>query len=139
MTRRKTPRPPPQVAYEIPDPPGYVRPVYAEALSQKSVHPLMLEAARNALALSVWPDVNIHIFAAPYKTKVAFKKSHGSLDARGNFTPDGRVQTEYALLPWTAPKARLASNPNIRLDKSGLVAIDVDHGLAGCGKRDVAT
>ena len=103
-------------------------PAKPRALRQQH-HDAMLQAAKNALELGAKNDVNIHIFAAPYKTKKAFKGSHGSLDAFGKFDSKGRDQTNLALSPWTG--RRHAANPCIRLDRSGLVGIDVDGGFEG--------
>jgi hypothetical protein len=58
-----------------------------------------------------------HVFAAPHKTKSAYKGTHGSKDA---------VNDDRALSRW---KNGTPSNPCIRLDKSDLVVLDVDHGL----------
>jgi hypothetical protein len=92
-------------------------------------HDAMLQAAKNALVLGVRNGVNLHIFGAPYKTKVGMKGTRGSCDAVGKFDKNGNDQTNRALSPWTGKY--LAANPCIRLDYSGLVAIDVDHGFEG--------
>ena len=92
-------------------------------------HDAMLQAAKDTLELGVRNNVNIHIFGAPYKTKVGMKGTRGSRDAVGKFDKNGKDQTGLALAPWTGKY--LAANPCIRLDYSGLVAIDVDHGLEG--------
>ncbi len=92
-------------------------------------HDAMLQAAKDALELGVRNNVNIHIFGAPYKTKVGMKGTRGSRDAVGKFDKNGKDQTGLALAQWTGKY--LAANPCIRLDYSGLVAIDVDHGLEG--------
>jgi hypothetical protein len=141
----------PQVAYEIPNPPGYIRPIPKPAYQppprgripadrkerlalKKNHHPLMVEAAKGALALSKY-GVNVHIYAAPYMTKTAYKGSKGSLDARGNFDKNGKIQTNFALLPWDGKN--LASNPCIRLDMSGLTAYDIDKGLEGLTDEEI--
>lgn len=54
--------------------------------------------------------------------------ANGSCDAVGKYT-NGKDQTNFALSPWTG--RRHAANPCIRLDYSGLVAIDVDDGFEG--------
>ncbi len=90
-------------------------------------HDAMLQAAKNALELGVKNGINIHVFGAPYKSKVGMKGSRGSRDAIGKFDKNGNDQTGLALAPWTGKY--LAANPCIRLDYSGLVAIDVDHGF----------
>jgi bifunctional DNA primase/polymerase-like protein len=92
-------------------------------------HDAMLQAAKNALELGVRNGINIHIFGAPYKTKVGRIGTHGSKDALGKFNKSGKDQTGLALAPWTGKY--LAANPCIRLDYSGLVAIDVDQGFEG--------
>src|SRR5713226_5577274 len=92
-------------------------------------HEAMLQAAKNALELGAKNRINIHIFGAPYKSKVGMKGSRGSLDAIGKFDKNGNDQIGRALVPWTG--RYLAANPCIRLDYSGLVAIDVDHGFEG--------
>jgi hypothetical protein len=89
----------------------------------------MMQAATDALELGVRNHVNIHIFGAPYKTKVGMKGTRGSRDAVGKFDKNGEDQTGLALTPWTGKY--LAANPCIRLDYSGLVAIDVDQGFEG--------
>jgi hypothetical protein len=89
----------------------------------------MMQAAKDALELGVRNNVNIHIFGAPYKTKVGMKGTRGSRDAVGKFDKNGKDQTGLALAPWTGKY--LAANPCIRLDYSVLVGIDVDHGLEG--------
>jgi Bifunctional DNA primase/polymerase, N-terminal len=91
-------------------------------------HDGMLQAAKDALELGVRNGVNIHIFGAPYKDKVGRRGTHGSCDAVSKFK-SGKDQTGLALAPWIGKY--LAANPCIRLDYSGLVAIDVDHGLEG--------
>jgi len=91
-------------------------------------HDAMLQAAKDALELGVRNGVNIHIFGAPYKDKVGRRGTHGSCDAVGKFK-SGKDQTGLALAPWIGKY--LAANPCIRLDYSGLVAIDVDQGFEG--------
>jgi hypothetical protein len=71
----------------------------------------VLSAAQQAL------DKGWHIFAAPPRTKKTYAGTHGSLDA---------VNTTAALTRW---KTDPESNPCIRLDFSGLVVLDADHGL----------
>jgi Bifunctional DNA primase/polymerase, N-terminal len=95
---------------------------------------MMLEAAKNALALSKY-GINPHIYAAPYMTKTAYNGSKGSSEARGNFDPNGKIQTNFALLPWDGKN--LASNPCIRLDMSGLTAYDIDKGLEGLSDEEI--
>jgi Bifunctional DNA primase/polymerase, N-terminal len=92
-------------------------------------HAAMMQAAKDALELGVRNDVNIHIFGAAHKSKVPRKNTHGSKDAVGKFDKNGKDQTKTVLAPWTGKY--LAANPCIRLDYSGLVAIDVDHGFEG--------
>jgi hypothetical protein len=109
-------------------PPTSITPAKPRTLRQQH-HDAMLQAAKDALELGVRNGVNIHIFGAPYKTKVGMKGSRGSRDAVGKFDKNGKDQTKTALAPWTGKY--LAANPCIRLDYSGLVAIDVDHGFDG--------
>jgi hypothetical protein len=71
----------------------------------------LLAAAQSALKKG-W-----YVFAAPYKTKSAYKGTHGSKDA---------LNDDRALARW---KNGAPSNPCIRLDWSDLVVLDVDHGL----------
>jgi hypothetical protein len=103
-----------------------ITPAKQPALRQQH-HDAMLQAAKNTLELGVKNGINIHVFGAPYKSKVGMKGSRGSRDAIGKFDKNGNDQTGLALAPWTGKY--LAANPCIRLDYSGLVAIDVDHGF----------
>ena len=82
-------------------------------------HALMLEAAKAAFALGRKNGVDIHIFGASFASKIPRKNTHGSKDALN-------WQSSVALSPWTDG---YPANPCIRLDRSGLVAIDVDHGF----------
>jgi len=98
-------------------------------------HEALLQAAKNALELGAKNGINIHIFGAPYKSKVGMKGSRGSRDAIGKLDKNGNDQTGLALAPWTG--RYLAANPCIRLDFSGLVAIDVDHGFEGLTSEEM--
>jgi hypothetical protein len=82
---------------------------------KKRALPLMLAAAQRAL------DRGFHIYPAPYKTKVAFSGSNGSLDALS------KQFSERALRRWVVDEE--PANPCVRLDRSGLTVLDIDEGL----------
>lgn len=113
---------------EQPQPPAgsSITPAKPPTLRQRH-HDAMLQAAKNTLELGVKNGINIHVFGTPYKSKVGMKGSRGSRDAIGKFDKNGNDQTDLALAPWTG--RYLAANPCIRLDYTGLVAIDVDYGF----------
>jgi len=71
-----------------------------------------LRAAAQAALRKGW-----YVFGSPYKTKATFKGSHGSRDA---------LNDSRALTRWDNG---IPANPCIRLDRSGLTILDVDHGL----------
>jgi hypothetical protein len=85
----------------------------------------MLRAAESVL------DRGWYLFGCPYKTKIGFKGSKGSLDALDN---EHRAE---ALHRWTGGDPKKPANPAIRLDMSGLVVVDVDHGFEGLGDAQV--
>ena len=58
-----------------------------------------------------------YVFATPHKSKVPYAGTKGSRDA---------VNDDRALARW---KNGAPANPCVRLDKSNLVVLDIDHGL----------
>jgi len=86
----------------------------------------MLDAARHVL------DHGWYLFACVHRDKKPFKGSHGSLDA---VNCDNSAK---ALYRWINPLDPLKpANPAIRLDRSGLVAVDVDYGFQGLTDDEV--
>jgi hypothetical protein len=85
----------------------------------------MVRAAENVL------DRGWYLFGCPYKTKIGFRGSNGSLDALNN---EHRAE---ALHRWTGGDPKKPANPAIRLDMSGLVVVDVDHGFGGLSDAEV--
>jgi Bifunctional DNA primase/polymerase, N-terminal len=85
----------------------------------------MLRSAEHVL------DRGWYLFGCPYKTKIGFRGSNGSLDALNN---EHRAE---ALHRWTGGDPKKPANPAIRLDMSGLVVVDVDHGFGGLSDAQV--
>jgi hypothetical protein len=71
----------------------------------------LLAAAERAL------NKGWYVFATPHKSKVPYAGTKGSRDA---------VNDDRALARW---KNGAPANPCVRLDKSNLVVLDIDHGL----------
>src|SRR5690348_801552 len=61
-----------------------------------------------------------YVFPSPHRTKSAFAGTHGSLDA---------INSDNAPLALKKWDEGVPANPCIRLDRSGLTVLDVDHGL----------
>ncbi len=76
-------------------------------------------------------DRDWYLFGCPYKTKIGFRGSNGSLDALNN------ARRAEALHRWTKGDPRKPANPAIRLDMSGLVVVDVDYGFEGLSDAEV--
>src|ERR1017187_4847950 len=85
----------------------------------------MLRAAENVL------DRGWYLFGCPYKTKIGFRGSRGSLDALDN------QHRAEALHRWTGGDNKKPANPAVRLDMSDLVVVDVDFGFEGLSDAGV--
>jgi hypothetical protein len=96
----------------------------------QAIHDKMYKAAKDILAVGEKYDVNIHIFGAREGSKEPRYGTHGLSDAIGRIGSRGQIQTNLALTPWTGKYK--AANPMIQPSHSGLVAIDIDHGLEDC-------
>lgn len=98
-------------------------------------HDGLRQAAESALLWGQRNGIAVHIFAAPYKTKVGRFSSRGSCEATARSCPGPACKHKCSCRPDTNPLSpwdkRNAFNPCIRLDYSGLTAIDVDKGLEG--------
>ena len=85
----------------------------------------MLRSAENVL------DRGWYLFGCPYKTKIGFRGSRGSLDALDN------QHRAEALHRWTGGDPKKPANPAVRLDMSDLVVVDVDFGFEGLSDAGV--
>jgi hypothetical protein len=111
-----------------------MRATYSKAEKEKA-QPRLRKAAADTLAWGQKNGIPIHIFGAPYKKKVGQIGTHGSRDAAALScaNPDHiqcRKHTD-PLSPFVKPLT-----PCIRLDYSGLTAVDVDHGLEGLNDEE---
>ena len=125
----------------------------AEALKLKRLrHPMLKQAAIDMLAVGEKYGIDFKIFGCAFMSKVPFRYTNGSSDAVGldkSVDPSLATATANALRPWTQrvwnKKKKqytnafkyLGANPCVRLDDSGLVAIDIDHGLEGLDTKQM--
>jgi Bifunctional DNA primase/polymerase, N-terminal len=76
-------------------------------------------------------DKGWYLFGCVYASKSPYKRSHGHLDALNRTSPD-------ALRPWTHPTdPTKPRNPAVNLQRSNLVAVDVDFGFEGLTDEEV--
>jgi hypothetical protein len=104
-----------------------------------SVHEDMKTAVREFMDWGWRNHLTPHIYAAPYRTKLTFRGSHGNSDACHPTCTDRdhRLCPRDPLTFWDDPR-KLGANPFVRLDRSGLVAIDIDHGLGHLNNTEIA-
>src|ERR1035437_2901064 len=108
-----------------------VAPHNTEALIESPTPQTETEAAQMLRAAEKVLDRGWLLFGCPYKTKIGFRGSNGSLDALNN---ERRAE---ALHRWTKGDLKKPANPAIRLDVSGLVVVDVDYGFEGLSDAEV--